>query len=107
VAHRDKKVYGDSPEEFQSDRFLVSSKELKENADAVKSVPQLSFSFGQHQCLGKLLVYKEMCPAISMILKRYDFEFGRPGYKAGYAEDTHPIAHPNQGLPLKIKRRRE
>jgi cytochrome P450 len=107
IAHRDKKVYGDNPEEFHSDRFLVSSKELKENADAVKLVPQLGFSFGQHQCLGKLLVYKEMCPAISMILKRYDFEFGRPGYKAGYAEDRHLIAHPNEGLPLKIKRRRE
>lgn len=96
---RDKKVYGNDVEAFRPERYLVSSNELEADAEAVR-LPQMAFSNGAHNCLGKNLALLESRLIMSSIIHRYDFKFVDPNYKVCYGVKGKAIPPPVDNLPV-------
>ncbi len=104
LCNRDPTVFK-NPDEFDIRRYVVSSDALAENPDAVTEAPQMGFSYGAHQCLGKNLAFLEARCAIANMLAKFDFSIPSD-YLVGYEFDKHMIPHPNGDAPMIVRRRK-
>ena len=67
MLHRDKQVWGETPEEFDPDRF---------NPERLANIPSNAykpFGTGQRACIGRQFAMQEAVLVLSMLLQRFEF----------------------------------
>ncbi|KAK8004008.1 hypothetical protein PG989_003727 [Apiospora arundinis] len=68
LIHRDRSVYGDSVDDFEPERWLLSSR-----ADAPPVSSWRPFERGQRSCIGQELANIEIRVIVAMLAQRYEF----------------------------------
>ena len=96
IAHRDPVIFPE-PEKFNPDRWLgEKGKDLGPYF--------IAFSAGARGCIGRNIAYLEQTVLLASLLRRYDFDFAKPGFEPGRYEWQN--LHLTE-LPVKVRRRQK
>ena len=99
-ANRDERVWGENANEFRPERWLCQCT----LPCSCRITPHLTFGFGQRGCIGRGLVRQMLLMTCAYWISQFEWEIKA---KRPIRYRWFPVARPQEGLPLEVRRRQD